>query len=91
MNRLHIESIFYSGAREALLHIQDILLPYIKGEDSIYAQAIIRLALTDLRSTELFLGYDEIRFRNHQRKGKKLVSAEAYFTEPDNGKEDRHG
>ena len=37
------------------------------------------LALKDQDSLQRFLGCEDVGFRNHQWKGKKLVSAEAYF------------
>ena len=53
-------------------------------DKSVYAAAICRL-IADDPSTFRECGYsfDYIQFRNHKRKGKKLVSCEAFFNIPE--------
>ena len=79
VGELHAHSLYYQGARNAFLFMQERLLPYLKGDDLIYMKAEFDLALKDMDSLQRFLGCEDVGFRNHQRKGKKLVSAEAYF------------
>lgn len=80
---MHIHSFgqYMNGALQALLKIDELLESYYKPADKIYMRAIVKLALSDVRNAERYLRDDAIGFRNHKRKGKKLVSVEAYFIE----------
>lgn len=72
---------YINGALQALLKIDEYLECYAKPADKIYMRAILKLAMSDVRNAERFLRDDTIGFRNHKKKGTKLVSVEAYFIE----------
>lgn len=75
---------YINGALQALLKIDEYLECYAKPADKIYMRAIVKLAMSDVRNAERFLRDDAIGFRNHKKKGTKLVSVEAYFIEDAN-------
>lgn len=79
MQNLYDYSRYYNGARMAILSCWDMFKPYIKSEERIYFQAVITLITSDIRNTQKFLDGVEIRYTNHQRKGKKLISVDAEF------------
>ena len=72
---------YINGALQALLKIDEYLECYAKPADKIYMRAIVKLAMSGTLNTERFLRGDAIGFRNHKKKGTKLVSVEAYFIE----------
>lgn len=78
---IHAFGHYINGALQALLKIDEYLECYAKPADKIYMMAILKLAMSDVRNTERFLRDDAIGFRNHKKKGTKLVSVEAYFIE----------
>ena len=75
---------YINGALQALLKIDELLESYYKPADKIYMRAILKLAMSDVRNAERFLRDDAIGFRNHKKKGTKLISVEAYFIEDAN-------
>lgn len=78
---IHAFGHYINGALQALLKIDEYLECYAKPADKIYMRAIVKLAMSDVRNAERFLRDDAIGFRNHKKKGTKLVSVEAYFIE----------
>ena len=80
---MHIHSFghYINGAIHALIKVDELLESYAKPADKIYMRAIVKLALSDVRNAERYLRGDTIGFRNHKRKGTKLISVEAYFIE----------
>ncbi len=84
MRKLCIYSAYLQGARKAILALCDEFPQIFKGKEGVYNKAIIDLATTSLRNTDLFLTREyEIHFRNyeHNKKG-KCTKCEAYFAEP---------
>ena len=79
MQNLHDYSICYNGARRAIIDFWSMFRLSIKGEKRIYIQAVVYLITSNIRNTEKFMSGAEIRYINHQRKGKKLISVEAEF------------
>ena len=63
----------------AILHFWSMFRPSIKGEEQIYIQAVVSLITSDIRNTQKFLDGVNIRYVNHQRKGKKLIDVDAEF------------
>ena len=78
---IHAFGHYINGALQALLKIDELLENYYKPADRIYMRAIVKLAMSDVRNAERFLRDEAIGFRNHKKKGTKLVSVEAYFIE----------
>ena len=78
---IHAFGHYINGALQALLKIDELLENYYKPADKIYMRAIVKLAMSGTLNTERFLRGDTIGFRNHKKKGTKLVSVEAYFIE----------
>ena len=74
-------SAYYAGAHAALRMCVDWFSEQIQVKERPYVRAVIQLAAQSPRHTEMFLQQQPIRYRNHIRKGKKLVSCEAYFAE----------
>ena len=71
---------YMRGAINALLVVKDLLVRYGKPCGRPYVMAEIDLALSDMRSAERFIARDgDIGYRNHKRKGSKLISVEAYY------------
>lgn len=86
LNRLNLNNVmqygaYYHGARMALLLAMEYFNLTTKGDDKVYNKAIFELVTKSPRHTEMFLARHPIRFRNHEKKGKKLVKCEAYFYE----------
>ena len=86
LDRLNLNNVmqygaYYHGARMALLLAMEYFNLTAKGDDKVYNKAIFDLATQSPRHTEMFLSRHPIRFRNHERKGKKLIKCEAYFYE----------
>ena len=74
-------SAYYQGARAGLIKAMEWSMMRMKGEEKVYVQAELDLIKKDLRHAEMFLSGQPIRYRNHERKGKKLIKCEAYFFE----------
>ena len=74
-------SAYYQGARAGLIKAMEWLMMRMKGEEKVYVQAELDLIKKDLRHAEMFLSGQPIRYRSHERKGKKLIKCEAYFFE----------
>lgn len=72
-------SAYYAGANAALRMCVDWFSEQIKTKEKVYVRACLELAAKSPRHTEMFLQQQPIRFRNHVKKGTKLVSVEAYF------------
>lgn len=72
---------YYHGAMAGMRLLGEHLINYMKGEDKVYAESLIRLVSSDVRNANLFLDGYSIAFRNHQRKGKKLIKVDSYFYE----------
>ena len=81
LTNVHYYSAYYQGARMGILRASEWMLDRIKGEEKVYAKAELDLITKDVRHTEMFLQGQTIRYRNHEKKGKKLVKCEAYFSE----------
>lgn len=86
LDRLNLNNVmqygaYYHGARMALLLAMEYFNLATKGDDKVYNKAVFELAIQSPRHTEMFLQRQPIRFRNHERKGKKLIKCEAYFYE----------
>ena len=76
-------SAYLRGAYKAIERMSELFPELFKGKNGAYNKAIVTLATSSLRNTDLFLmGECEIRFRNHinDRKG-KCTECEAYFSE----------
>lgn len=80
MRNLHNDALRMDGIRTALLYIQDRFMTYMKPADIPYARAEIALALKSVENAERYLAGCEIGYRNHERKGNKVIHVEAYFT-----------
>ena len=76
---LHNDAIRMDGIRAALFFMQDSFMAYVKPCDVPYARAEIELALKSIENAERYFAGCKIGYRNHERKGKKLVRVEAYF------------
>lgn len=74
-------SAYYRGAHAALRMCVDWFSEQIQVKERPYVRAVLQLAATSPRHTEMFLQGQPVRFRNHVMKGKKCVSCEAYFVE----------
>ena len=72
---------YYHGACAALRVCMDWWSEQIKPKERVYVRASLALASKSPRHTEMFLQGQTIAYRNHVRKGTKLVSCEAYFVE----------
>lgn len=72
---------YYHGAMAGMRLLGEHLIDYTKGDDNVYAESLIRLVSSDVRNANLFLDGYSIAFRNHQRKGKKLIKVDSYFYE----------
>lgn len=81
LTNVYYYSAYYQGARMGILRASEWMLDRIKGEEKVYAKAELDLITKDVRYTEMFLQGQTIRYRNHEKKGKKLVKCEAYFSE----------
>ena len=81
MMNIHDYSTYFQGARMAFVRVIEFLLPYVTAKDRPYMEAMFKLISKDIRHTALWISGQEIAFRNFERKGKKLVSVEAYFVE----------
>ena len=84
LDRLNLNNVmqygaYYHGARMALVLASEYIEMFVKGEEKVYAKATFDLATKSVRHTEMFLSRQPFRFRNHERKGKKLIKCEAYF------------
>lgn len=86
-HRLRDYALYMQGAMTAMMKARDCFMPYIKGENAVYARAEFDLYLDSMRNMERFLTGDRIGYRNHDRKGNRLVKCEAYFVELENGKQ----
>lgn len=74
-------SAYYAGAHAALRMCVDWFSEQVQVKERPYVRAVLTLAAKSPRHTEMFLQQQPIRYRNHIRKGKKLVSCEAYFVD----------
>ncbi len=84
---VHDYGMFMSGAMRMFVRLMEYELVSSRKktkEDRIYDAATLRLISSGKDNAYRFItsGFDEIRFRNHERdKNGKLVSCEAYFAE----------
>ena len=53
---------------------------YVRPAYAPYARAEIELALKSVENAERYLAGCEVGYRNHERKGNKVIHVEAYFT-----------
>lgn len=81
LTNIRYYSAYYQGALAGLRKAAEWMMMRMKGEEKVYVQAELDLITKDLRHAEMFLSGQPIRYRNHERKGKKLVKCEAYFFE----------
>lgn len=86
ISRMNLQNIcwyaaYYHGAMAGMRLLGEHLIDYTKGDDNVYAESLIRLVSSDVRNANLFLDGYSIAFRNHQRKGKKLIKVDSYFYE----------
>lgn len=81
LNNIQHWSAYLQGARKALLYILEHGGDF---DNKVYLNAVLKLAISDLRYTDMFITQSNpICFRNHQRDKKgKLISVEAYFAKP---------
>lgn len=84
MRKLCIHSAYLQGARKAILALCDEFPQIFKGKEGVYNKAVVDLATSSLRNTDLFLTREyELHFRNHEHNKKgKCIRCEAYFAEP---------
>lgn len=81
MGKLNTYSAYLQGARAAMLAFCDEFPQIFRGKEAVYNRAVVELATSSLRNTDLFLSKEyQIHFRNHvsNKKG-KCVKCEAYF------------
>jgi hypothetical protein len=82
MNFLSDLAPYKRGAFDMFSRLKELFVdePIKQGEQVVYDRAIFDL-LSDEQARERFLKHDfeQIGFRNHVRKGKKLISCEACF------------
>ena len=70
--------------RQFALGLERFIAPFAKKKDLPYTTAICRLIAEDPSTfRECGYSFDYIQFRNHKRKGKTLLSCEAYFNLPE--------
>ena len=83
MRKLATYSAYLQGARTAMLAFCNEFPQIFKGKQAVYNKAVVELATSSLRNTDLFLsGEYQIHFRNHENNKKgKCVKCEAYFAE----------
>lgn len=86
ISRMNLQNIcwyaaYYYGAMAGMRLLGEHLIHYTKGDDNVYAESLIRLVSSDVRNANLFLDGYPTAFRNHQRKGKKLIKVDSYFYE----------
>ena len=86
LDRLNLSSVmqygaYYHGAMMALVLASEYMPCFANGDNLVYAKATFELATKSVRHAEMFLSRQPYRFRNHERKGKKLIKCEAYFCE----------
>lgn len=74
-------SAYYAGAHAALRMCVDWFSEQVMVKERPYVRAVLTLAAKSPRHTEMFLSGQTIRYRNHVRKGGKVVGCEAYFVE----------
>lgn len=73
-------SAWYNGMRTGMIKLaEEEFLPAIKGENRVYAKATLDLITSSIDNVHLYMEGHRIGFRNHERKGNKLVKCEAYF------------
>ena len=94
MNYLSDLAPYKRGAFDMFSRLKELFVdePIKQGEQVVYDKAIFDL-LSDEKARERFLKHDfeQIGFKNHVRKGKKLISCEACFMVWDNEKGWREG
>ena len=87
MNFLSDLAPYKRGAFDMFSRLKELFVdePIKQGEQVVYDRAIFDL-LSDEKARERFLKHDfeQIGFRNHVRKNKKLISCEACFVVWDN-------
>lgn len=81
LTNIHYYSAYYHGAHAAIRMCMDWFTDCVKPSERVYVIACLELAGKSPRHTEMFLQGQPIRYRNHVKKGKKLVNCEAYFYE----------
>lgn len=82
LRRVFLFSAWYNGMRTGMIKLaEEEFLPVIKGENRIYAKATLDLITSSIDNVHLYMDGHRIGFRNHERKGNKLVKCEAYFYE----------
>lgn len=81
MGKLNTYSAYLQGARAAMLAFCDEFPQIFRGKEAVYNRAVVELATSSLRNTDLFLSKEyQIHFRNHvSNKNGKCVKCEAYF------------
>lgn len=79
IRRLKDYAIYMQGAMNALMKARECFMPYIKGENAVYAKAEFDLYINSTRNIEHFLMGDRIGYRAFEQKGNRLVKCEAYF------------
>lgn len=73
---------YLDGAINAISALEPIIMSAVKGSEKVYMRAILDLLLSGKMNMDAFLlGNHEIGFRNHERKGNRLIKCEAYFVE----------
>ena len=81
LSNVRYYSAYYHGACTALRTCMDWWSEQIKTKERAYVRASLALASQSPRHTEMFLQGQTIAYRNHVKRGGKLVSCEAYFVE----------
>ena len=83
MRKLATYSAYLQGARAAMLAFCNEFPQIFKGKEAVYNKAVVELATSSLRNTDLYLSREyEIHFRNHKNNKKgKCTKCEAYFAE----------
>ena len=80
LRRVFLFSAWYNGMRTGMIKLaEEEFLPVIKGESRVYAKATLDLITSSIDNVHLYMDGYRIGFRNHERKGNKLVKCEAYF------------
>ena len=83
MRKLVTYSAYLQGARAAMLAFCDEFPQIFRDKEAVYNKAVVELATSSLRNTDLYLSREyEIHFRNHENNKKgKCTKCEAYFAE----------
>lgn len=81
LTNIHYYAAYYRGALAAMRMCFEQYSEQVTAKERPYIRASLELASKSPRHTEMFMQGQPIRYRNHVKKGNKVVSVEAYFFE----------